>query len=177
MEYEGGESSFSYVSTTITILRCSRVSRPVCGRYGVESATVGNTGRTDGIRWGVETAPEHEHGFARHWKYKLAIVSPLGFRVSLSFVLDFVFIFHLPFPLPSRTRPHHSLHTSHQPKPPHKSKMCMQKTCPTCQMATWWGCGQHIPSVMDKIPESDRCTCGPKREVEVCEFFFFCEAL
>jgi hypothetical protein len=25
---------------------------------------------------------------------------------------------------------------------------------------------QHIPSVMDPVPEADRCQCGPKVEVE-----------
>ncbi|KAH1405384.1 hypothetical protein KXX22_001555 [Aspergillus fumigatus] len=40
--------------------------------------------------------------------------------------------------------------------------MCMPSKCNTCQKNTWWGCGSHIPSVMDPVPESDRCTCSPK---------------
>jgi hypothetical protein len=32
--------------------------------------------------------------------------------------------------------------------------------------ATWWGCGQHVPMVMDEIPENERCTCTPKVEKE-----------
>lgn len=32
--------------------------------------------------------------------------------------------------------------------------------------ATWRGCGQHVPTVMDKIPEDQRCTCEPKVEKE-----------
>lgn len=32
--------------------------------------------------------------------------------------------------------------------------------------ATWWGCGKHIPNVMDQIPENERCTCTPQVEVE-----------
>jgi len=24
---------------------------------------------------------------------------------------------------------------------------------------TWWGCGNHVPMVMDKIPESEWCDC------------------
>lgn len=44
--------------------------------------------------------------------------------------------------------------------------MCMQTTCPTCNKATWRGCGQHVPTVMDKIPEDQRCTCEPKVEKE-----------
>ncbi|KAM0749456.1 hypothetical protein T439DRAFT_50114 [Meredithblackwellia eburnea MCA 4105] len=28
-----------------------------------------------------------------------------------------------------------------------------------CGKKTWYGCGKHIPSVMDKIPLADRCDC------------------
>lgn len=31
---------------------------------------------------------------------------------------------------------------------------------------TWWGCGKHIPKVMDQVPENDRCTCTPQVEVD-----------
>jgi hypothetical protein len=62
-----------------------------------------------------------------------------------------------------------------------KDKMCMKASCSTCSKppisyhytlfwteeadrlldkASWVGCGQHIPSVMDKVPEADRCTVG-----------------
>jgi hypothetical protein len=27
---------------------------------------------------------------------------------------------------------------------------------------TWFGCGFHVPSVMDSIPEDEWCTCEPK---------------
>lgn len=30
--------------------------------------------------------------------------------------------------------------------------------------STWWGCGSHIPMVMDTIPEDERCICEPKVE-------------
>ncbi|EON65531.1 hypothetical protein W97_04769 [Coniosporium apollinis CBS 100218] len=42
--------------------------------------------------------------------------------------------------------------------------MCKPATCDTCHKATWWGCGNHVPMVMDKVSESDRCTCDPKVE-------------
>jgi hypothetical protein len=29
---------------------------------------------------------------------------------------------------------------------------------------------QHIPSVMDPVPEADRCQCGPKVEVDGKEY-------
>ena len=29
---------------------------------------------------------------------------------------------------------------------------------------TWYGCGSHIPSVLDSVPESERCDCGPQVE-------------
>ena len=32
------------------------------------------------------------------------------------------------------------------------------------EKSSWWGCGQHIPSVMDPIPEANWCTCDPKVE-------------
>lgn len=59
--------------------------------------------------------------------------------------------------------------------------MCMKATCSTCSefllslcpkqqliiitdKVTWWGCGSHIPSVMDSIPEGDWCACTPQVE-------------
>ncbi|KAK5023986.1 hypothetical protein LTR16_012346, partial [Cryomyces antarcticus] len=68
--------------------------------------------------------------------------------------------------------------------------MCKKSSCDTCSMppsntppahaffssppsadlpkekATWWGCGNHVPMVMDPIPEEERCTCEPKIEKE-----------
>ena len=32
------------------------------------------------------------------------------------------------------------------------------------EKSSWWGCGDHVPSVMDPISEGDRCTCEPKVE-------------
>jgi len=31
---------------------------------------------------------------------------------------------------------------------------------------SWWGCGNHIPSVLDSVAEAERCTCEPKVEKE-----------
>ncbi|CAI6095665.1 unnamed protein product [Clonostachys chloroleuca] len=42
--------------------------------------------------------------------------------------------------------------------------MCKKANCDTCKKATWWGCGSHVPMVMDTIPEEERCTCEPKVE-------------
>ncbi|KAL2357744.1 hypothetical protein BJ546DRAFT_834914 [Cryomyces antarcticus] len=44
--------------------------------------------------------------------------------------------------------------------------MCKKSSCDTCKKATWWGCGNHVPMVMDPIPEEERCTCEPKIEKE-----------
>jgi len=30
--------------------------------------------------------------------------------------------------------------------------------------STWYGCGQHVPSVLDSVPETARCICQPKVE-------------
>ncbi|KAM3499708.1 hypothetical protein MY10362_007061 [Beauveria mimosiformis] len=32
------------------------------------------------------------------------------------------------------------------------------------EKSTWWGCGSHVPMVMDAIPEQERCACDPKIE-------------
>ncbi|KAL1969177.1 hypothetical protein VTN77DRAFT_431 [Rasamsonia byssochlamydoides] len=48
--------------------------------------------------------------------------------------------------------------------------MCRKATCSTCHKATWWGCGLHIPMVMDAIPEADWCTCTPRVQVEGKEY-------
>lgn len=77
-----------------------------------------------------------------------------------------------------------------------RRKMCLKATCGTCRMfsvshlssspetlnsgnflkadslllctekATWWGCGNHVPSVMDSIPDDQRCQCEPQVERE-----------
>ncbi|KAF2478471.1 hypothetical protein BDY17DRAFT_258893 [Neohortaea acidophila] len=48
--------------------------------------------------------------------------------------------------------------------------MCKKATCYLCQKRSWWGCGQHIPSVMDQSPQDDRCQCDPKTVVEGKEY-------
>ncbi|OAA79721.1 hypothetical protein LEL_03207 [Akanthomyces lecanii RCEF 1005] len=42
--------------------------------------------------------------------------------------------------------------------------MCKKAACDTCKKSTWWGCGSHVPMVMDTIPEEERCACEPKVE-------------
>ncbi|KAF2656014.1 hypothetical protein K491DRAFT_692374 [Lophiostoma macrostomum CBS 122681] len=44
--------------------------------------------------------------------------------------------------------------------------MCKRVPCPSCKGQTWWGCGKHVPSVMDSIPADKWCTCDPKVERE-----------
>jgi hypothetical protein len=38
------------------------------------------------------------------------------------------------------------------------------------EKTTWWGCGQHIPMVMDPVPQSERCTCNPKTTIDSKEY-------
>ena len=38
--------------------------------------------------------------------------------------------------------------------------MCFPITCPACKKTTWDGCGMHVDSVMDNVPEDRRCECG-----------------
>ncbi|KAF1963416.1 hypothetical protein CC80DRAFT_381394, partial [Byssothecium circinans] len=40
--------------------------------------------------------------------------------------------------------------------------MCRRAVCESCEKTTWWGCGNHIPSVMDGVPHDQWCTCTPK---------------
>ena len=63
------------------------------------------------------------------------------------------------------------------PQPP---KMCKAGTCTNCrtsrtfsipstsvantnstERASWWGCGKHIPDVMNRVPKDKWCTCEP----------------
>ncbi|KAI1767661.1 hypothetical protein GGR53DRAFT_83082 [Hypoxylon sp. FL1150] len=43
--------------------------------------------------------------------------------------------------------------------------MCMKATCKTCGKTTWFGCGSHIPSVLDHVSADEWCICEPKVEV------------
>ena len=65
--------------------------------------------------------------------------------------------------------------------------MCFGATCPTCcesnllslnipggaltlgpfpsAKKSWRGCGSHVPSVLDSVPENERCTCQPRFKV------------
>ncbi|KAK9472574.1 uncharacterized protein V1510DRAFT_403192 [Dipodascopsis tothii] len=38
--------------------------------------------------------------------------------------------------------------------------MCKPSSCGTCNKKSWWGCGLHIPSVMDSVPKDEWCTCA-----------------
>lgn len=42
----------------------------------------------------------------------------------------------------------------------------MLTLAPCTDKATWWGCGLHIPGVLDSVPEAERCGCEPKVEVD-----------
>ncbi|KDO31064.1 hypothetical protein SPRG_19591 [Saprolegnia parasitica CBS 223.65] len=35
--------------------------------------------------------------------------------------------------------------------------MCHKISCSVCQKATWQGCGQHIQSALQGVPEAERC--------------------
>ncbi|KAG9243751.1 hypothetical protein BJ878DRAFT_509340 [Calycina marina] len=42
--------------------------------------------------------------------------------------------------------------------------MCYKVDCPTCKNTTWSGCGNHVPTAFNGIPEPSRCTCVPQIE-------------
>ena len=37
--------------------------------------------------------------------------------------------------------------------------MCWPVTCPTCNLTTWSGCGEHVDQVMSGVPLDRRCRC------------------
>jgi hypothetical protein len=37
--------------------------------------------------------------------------------------------------------------------------MCHRVQCPTCGLATWSGCGQHIEAALAGVPAAERCQC------------------
>ncbi|KAK8369792.1 hypothetical protein E1A91_A01G130100v1 [Gossypium mustelinum] len=37
--------------------------------------------------------------------------------------------------------------------------MCYEVKCSTCGKTTWGGCGRHVPSVYNRLPETQRCNC------------------
>ena len=64
--------------------------------------------------------------------------------------------------------------------------MCMKGTCATCrtllqfwfqtqsdvapEKSSWFGCGSHIPKVMDAIPKDQWCTCKDTVEVNGVQY-------
>ncbi len=41
--------------------------------------------------------------------------------------------------------------------------MCYAVKCNRCGKTTWAGCGRHVDSVMQNVPENERCNC-PRQE-------------
>ncbi|KAK9264865.1 hypothetical protein V1519DRAFT_434356 [Lipomyces tetrasporus] len=37
--------------------------------------------------------------------------------------------------------------------------MCKPSVCDICSGKTWFGCGLHIPSVLDSVPKEEWCKC------------------
>lgn len=37
--------------------------------------------------------------------------------------------------------------------------MCFPVECPYCRKVSWSGCGQHVESVMARVPEERQCKC------------------
>jgi hypothetical protein len=49
--------------------------------------------------------------------------------------------------------------------------MCSPVKCSHCGKTTWGGCGQHVDSVMAKVPATQRCTCEPAPRVSLFSRF------
>lgn len=39
--------------------------------------------------------------------------------------------------------------------------MCTTAKCSRCSKTTWRGCGQHVDTVMARVPADQRCSCAP----------------
>ncbi|OIT38251.1 hypothetical protein A4A49_01061 [Nicotiana attenuata] len=37
--------------------------------------------------------------------------------------------------------------------------MCYEVKCSACGKTSWGGCGRHVPSVYNRIPEGQHCQC------------------
>nr|GMC64272.1 Urease accessory protein like [Ipomoea batatas]GMD99516.1 Urease accessory protein like [Ipomoea batatas]GME03306.1 Urease accessory protein like [Ipomoea batatas] len=37
--------------------------------------------------------------------------------------------------------------------------MCYEVQCSTCGKTSWGGCGRHVPSVYQRIPDGQHCQC------------------
>ncbi|KAH7366562.1 hypothetical protein KP509_18G085300 [Ceratopteris richardii] len=37
--------------------------------------------------------------------------------------------------------------------------MCFEVNCNKCGKTSWSGCGRHVQSVYDRVPEGQRCLC------------------
>ncbi|EMG50109.1 hypothetical protein SBY92_003743 [Candida maltosa Xu316] len=48
--------------------------------------------------------------------------------------------------------------------------MCKPATCEKCNGATWFGCGQHVPTAMSNSPKEDWCTCESASGAELNGF-------
>ena len=47
--------------------------------------------------------------------------------------------------------------------------MCYAVQCKKCGKTTWAGCGMHKNSVMEKVPENERCQCPREESYFPCE--------
>jgi len=47
--------------------------------------------------------------------------------------------------------------------------MCYAVKCKKCGKTTWAGCGMHKDSVMEKVPENERCQCPREESYFSCE--------
>ena len=82
--------------------------------------------------------------------------------VSLSLILSSIFP---PFPHYPPKPPRTALPSTSAPRP-RPSYRTTLLTHMRAEKSTWWGCGQHVPMVMDTVAKESWCTCEPKVERE-----------
>lgn len=50
--------------------------------------------------------------------------------------------------------------------------MCQPATCSRCSKTTWRGCGQHVDSVLARVPADQRCSCPPAERTSLLSKLF-----
>ena len=50
--------------------------------------------------------------------------------------------------------------------------MCYAVQCKKCGKTTWAGCGMHKNSVMEKVPENERCQCPREESYFPCKIIW-----
>jgi hypothetical protein len=129
-------ATFSTQPTGIVQLRASSLQLPVFhGSEGIEFHTCASTSyQSESFHVAPEAQSPPRHTQTEHFTPHLRRLLPVNTYILTSLI---------------KSRTHTVI------------RMCLRGTCPTCSGSSWWGCGKHVPSIMDSIPDSERYVCLP----------------